>query len=148
MRLGAALLALTDVRVGTREHERHLVCVRPADIVGRRAVLVVEPDDLAVASGDAGGRALDDKMVTEVSSHDGCLPTRVPPVFPSGAASARAFPLPFGMSPWAVARRSSSLPRPEAVTHPEDTSRPGFRLPWQIHRAGRSLEWGTGQREV
>jgi hypothetical protein len=31
---------------------------------------MVESDDLSVAPGGAGGRALDDELVAEVSSHD------------------------------------------------------------------------------
>lgn len=60
---------VTDVRVGPGEHERHLVRVRPVHVVGRGSVLVMEPHDFAVASGGAVGRAFDNELIAEVSSH-------------------------------------------------------------------------------
>lgn len=69
-RPGLSVLDMVDVRVGPGEHERHLVRVRPAHVVGGCSVLVVESDDFSVTPGGTGRRAFDDELVAEVSSHD------------------------------------------------------------------------------
>lgn len=70
---GLSVFEMVDVRVGPGKHKRHFVRVRPAHVVRRRSVLVMESDDLPVALGSAGRRAFDDELVAEVSSHDAAL---------------------------------------------------------------------------
>ncbi len=111
-----------DVRVGAREHERDVVRVRPAHIVGRRSVLMAQSDDLAVAPDDAGRRALHDEPVAKVSSHDR-RPLLGMPLYPTchGRHPPHGMTGPDGARPPARPPVAPSPPAP--LTEPRTTGR-------------------------
>lgn len=75
------LLEMPDVRVGPRKDDRYMVGVRPAHVVGRSAVLVVQSDDFSIPPSGPRGRTLYHELVTDVCLHGPRSSARAHPVF-------------------------------------------------------------------
>lgn len=100
------VLKMPDVRVGAGKDDRYMVGVRPAHVVGRSAVLVVQADDFPVPSSGTRGRALDHELIADVCLHGPHLSVRI------CACSDRATTRTAG--PWGEApERKSVWSRPE-----------------------------------